>query len=267
MCTSPLSIWVQTFWGAFSGASVPRWKEIFLPRWKEIEIFNFLPSVLHMDSMQSQPAQTSLLVVWVLMTKAQMQTRSYILCWSVGKRHKHTGHSEAVCFFVYFFYSFFFHYYLRLFPFFLAINAFGTTYLGWHVRLFLKQTSIQSLHLVASKVWIKLIKIKVYICPPYFTHKIKTLFWTPSKTGVLKYLTFVSQINVMTQKVKLKNCTKMIKFILKIVLWSNDALCVVLLTISLIKKRCQFTSSVGWNSDSLDAGHEGPVGSWDSDAS
>lgn len=135
-----------------------------------------------------------------------------------------------------FFIAFFFHYYLRLFPFFLAINAFGTTYLGWHVRLFLKQTSIQSLHLVASKVWIKLIKIKVYICPPYFTHKIKTLFWTPSKTGVLKYLTFVSQINVMTQKVKLKNCTKMIKFILKIVLWSNDALCVVLLTISLIKK-------------------------------
>lgn len=190
-----------------------------------------------MDSMQSQPAQTSLLVVWVLMTKAQMQTRSYQVFWSIGKRNEHTGHSEAVCFFVYFFIAFFYYYYLRLFPFFLAINAFGTTYLGWHVRLFLKQTSIQSLHLVASKVWIKLIKIKVYICPPYFTHKIKTLFWTPSKTGVLKYLTFVSQINVMTQKVKLKNCTKMIKFILKIVLWSNDALCVVLLTISLIKKK------------------------------
>lgn len=51
---------------------------------------------------------------------------------------------------------------------------------------------------------------------PYFTHKIKTLFWTPSKMGVLKYLTFVSQINVMWQKIKHKNCTKMIKFILKI---------------------------------------------------
>lgn len=77
---------------------------------------------------------------------------------------------------------------------------------------------------MASKVWIQLIKIKVYIFPPYFTHKIKTLFWTPSKMGVLKYLTFVSQINVMTQKIKHKNCTKMIKFILKILVikWCKE---------------------------------------------
>lgn len=97
-------------------------------------------------------------------------------------------------------------------------------YLGWHVRLILKQTSIQSLLLVASKVWIQLIKIKVYIFLPYFTHKIKTLFWTPSKMGVLKYLTFVSQINVMWQKIKHKNCTKMIKFILKIlaITWCKE---------------------------------------------
>lgn len=54
----------------------------------------------------------------------------------------------------------------------------------------------------ASKVWTQLIKIKVYICPSYFTHKIKTLFWTPSKMGVLKYLTFVSQINVMRHQSK-----------------------------------------------------------------
>lgn len=136
---------------------------------------------------------------------------------------------QVVCFFLYFFWSFFF-LYLRFFPFFLAIPAFGTTYLGWHVRLFLKQTSIQSLHLVASKVWIQLIKIKVYIFPPYFTHKIKTLFWTPSKMGVLKYLTFVSQINVMRQKIKHKNCTKMIKFILKIpvIKWCKEYINLIL---------------------------------------
>lgn len=144
------------------------------------------------------------------------------------KRWTHTTQHKLFAFFFIFLKLFFL--YLRFFPFFLAIPAFGTTYLGWHVRLFLKQTSIQSLHLVASKVWIQLIKIKVYIFPPYFTHKIKTLFWTPSKMGVLKYLTFVSQINVMRQKIKHKNCTKMIKFILKIpvIKWCKEYINLIL---------------------------------------
>lgn len=150
-------------------------------------------------------------------------------CLQTRSRDELTRHNTSCLLFSLFFWKLFF-LYLRFFPFFLAIPAFGTTYLGWHVRLFLKQTSIQSLHLVASKVWIQLIKIKVYIFPPYFTHKIKTLFWTPSKMGVLKYLTFVSQINVMRQKIKHKNCTKMIKFILKIpvIKWCKEYINLIL---------------------------------------
>lgn len=41
-------------------------------------------------------------------------------------------------------------------------------------------------------------KNKGSFLPPYFTQN-KNAFWTPSEMGVLKYLTFVSQINVMRQ--------------------------------------------------------------------
>ena len=131
----------------------------------------------HVEIRNFSPAFNPSRLAPVEPTHAQGHTLRDAIRW----RLNHTTQHSSLLFFLYFLQPFL---YLRFFfPFLLLSLLFGTTYLGWHVRLFLKQTSIQSLHLVASKVWIQLIKIKVYIFPPYFTHKIKTLFGPPQKRG------------------------------------------------------------------------------------
>lgn len=98
-----------------------------------------------------------------------MQTNILEKFWR--KKKNTTAHNKIIYFFLYFCS------YFSLFPCHLCFSHYMvrvTCYIVLKTR-----TAIQNLHLVASKVWIQLLKIKVYIFTPYFTDKIKTLFFGP----------------------------------------------------------------------------------------